>query len=351
MTGICRPASLAVILLLTAMPRHAHCRTIGLQAGSRDDAPVPAGLETLSPLLPPDSIGRVAPQALAMDGLGRLFVLDRSLGRILRLDRGGEWRLFGSGEQGGRRYPNMTDLYAGWGPGLFALDPAASEIHQFDLDGNFRRTLGYSDRRDDRAAGLDIRAEDRTLGFLQPADFALSRSGELLLLDESGGRLLLYDRSGRFVTDLAAGTAGEDRPQAPTRLSLDAMDRIYVLDPPAGRIRPFSRQGAAAPSWPYREGLPGRGSRRTLLAVAGSRVVVASGDGRWVRLFDPAGGLLLHWDNPAPPDGALTDMATSGDTLLYLASPASGQVHRWRWTLSEDTLLRSIGNGPDPGEL
>lgn len=335
------------LCLMATVSTEAGCRVIEVSTGPGDSFRVPEGLEPLSPLLHADSMGRVAPQALAMDGLGRLFVLDRSHGRILRLDRDGQWRLFGSGDQGGRRYPNMTDLYAGWGPGLFALDPAASEIHQFDLDGNLRRTLGYSERREDRTPGFELRTDDRTLGFLQPADFALNRSGELLLLDESGGRLLLYDRNGRFVTDLAAGTAGADRPQAPTRLAVDARDRIYLLDPPAGRVRPFSRQGAAAASWEYRQGLPGRGSRRTLLSVAGDRIVLASGDGRWVRLFTPEGEMLKHWDNPSPPESGLTDMAASGDTLLYLASPASGEVLRWRWVQPADSLS-AVGDGYDP---
>ncbi len=371
MTRICRPASLpawyprpdrgsaaavrrAVLFVILAScfvvtaPGAGVSRAIEVASGPADSFDVPIGVELLTPLVVPDSIGPVAPQSLAMDGMGRLFILDRSQGRILRHDRDGQWLLFGSGDQGGRRYPSLTDLYAGWGPGLFALDPAASEIHQFDLDGHYRRPVGYPERREDRAQGFDLRAEDRALGFLQPADFALKRSGELLLLDESGGRLLLYDRNGRFVTDLAAGMAGTERPQVPARLALDRLDQIYVLDPPAGRVRPFSRQGAASASWVYREGLAWRGSRGTLFSVAVDRVVIASGDGRWVRLFSPEGEMLLHWDNPSPPESELTDMAASGDTLLYLASPATGEVLRWRWVQAPDSIS-GVGDGREPG--
>jgi hypothetical protein len=286
-----------------------------------DLAPAPAcTLQVLPPLRIPPGRSAFAPQALAVDGLGRLFVLDRAGGRIARLLQTGEWLEFGVGDQGGGRYPNLTRLFAQWGPDLFALDSAAEILDQFDLDGHLKKSISYHD-------GL-VRAE---LGFVQIADFGLTRAGELLLIDRAGGRLLLFDRFGGFLTDLAAGASGAARPQSPTRLAQDQDGQIFLLDPSGSWIRRFTRQGTSRPAWRYARP-ESTGTGEALLAAAPwGQIVVAGRDGRWARFFNPDGRLELEFRNPAPPGATLTDLEAGPDSVLYLACPSLAEIERWRW--------------------
>ncbi len=283
-----------------------------------------ARLDSLPPLRPPSDIAPFAPEALAVDGLGRIFALDRAGGRIARIAASGTWIGFGVGDQGGDRFANLTHLFAQWGPDLFALDSAAGALDHFDLDGHFRERISYVDGL--RAAGL---------GFVQPVDFALTRSGELLLLDRSAGRLLLFDRSGTFVTDLASGASGNARLTAPARLSLDAAGNIYVLDPPGGAVRRFSRQGTPRPAFRYDAGLNLRFRAAPLLeATPWGQVVVAGTDGSWLRIFTPDGKLVFERSVPASETSrreALTDLVSAPDSTLYLACPGRGEIRHLRW--------------------
>lgn len=278
--------------------------------------------QALAPLLPPDGEGGGAPEALALDALGRLFVLDRGRGRIYRASQPGEWLEFGAGEQGGTRWPQITGISARPGPDLLALDAASGRLFRFDLEGRLRATFAWRD-------------EAGELGSIQPADFGLTPSGELLLLDRDEGRLLLFDRSGRLLTDLASGLTGPRRPRSPTQIDLDMEGRIYVLDPPGARVLRFTRQGEALSPWEYGEGL-GTDAGQALLAVRpDGSVVIVSRLGSWARICDASGRRRHEWRSETPLRFPLTDAAAT-DTLVYLACPGGGCVLRWRLPDSGD---------------
>lgn len=281
---------------------------------SREAAsPGPVELLVRPPWTAPAEIAPFHPEALAVDALGRLFALDRG-GRIARIDPDGTTRSFSAGDQGGARFAQMVALHAGSGPDLFALEPSRNRLYQFDLDGRLRTQIGYG--------GDD-------LGFIDAVDFALDKSGELLLLDRSGGRLLRFDRFGRFLLDLAKGATGSARLESPTRMALDGDGEIYVLDPPANAVRRFSRQGEARPSWRYDGELPSRAIAGSQLAVtARNQVVVAARDASWIRFFTSDGRLLLHHAG-ADSSSQITDLIAA-DSLVYLARPKAGRIDRLR---------------------
>lgn len=258
-----------------------------------------------------------APGALAVDGLGRLFVLDSSRGLIARLNEDGTLLEFGAGEQGGARFAQITRLYARSGPDLYALDPSQSTLYQFDWNGHLVDRLTYR------------MAEEDDLGFVDPADFALTKSGELLVLDRAGGRLLLFDRFGEFVTDLGRGRVGASRLQGPTRLDLDEEGEIFVLDPPARVVHRLSRQGEARASWRYGEGLPNSAAKGAQLAVTSwKQIVVAADNASWVRIFGPDGVLLLHAEVGEADQPRVNDLVAGPDSLLHFARPETGELRR-----------------------
>lgn len=274
----------------------------------------------LPPLATPARLGPFVPEAVAVDAFGHVFALDRGAGRIVRFDPGGAVTAFGAADQGGDRSPTLTGISARRGPDLYAIDDAAGTLYRFDLDGRLRATVVYAEGL--REAGL---APGRA------ADFALGPSGDLFVLDRIGGRLLLFDREGRFVTDLFAGLAGPGRPRSPARLTMSDDGALFVLDTAGCRVRRFSREGAVLGDWTGLE--PGETPVEPpgLIAVTdgGLVVLVSRGEGRiWVR--DSAGRLLAEDLLSPGPRHPLSDLEAVGDTLLLLASPGGGEILRWR---------------------
>jgi hypothetical protein len=296
-----------------------------LELSSQTMSTAPSGLLPLPAWIPSPELAPFRPEALASDGLGRLFALDRGRGRIVRIDPVGGARAFSAGEQGGARFAQLIALFAGNGPDLFALDPSRSLLYQFDLDGRLRTQISYG-------AGAD------GLGFIDAVDFALDKSGELLLLDRSGSRLLRFDRFGRFLVDLARGATGSARLESPTRLGLDGDGDIYVLDPPGAAVRRFSRQGDVRPSWRYDADLPDTAAAGSQLAVTPwNQVVVAARDASWIRVFARDGLLLCHQQLESR--SRITDLVVGPDSLAYLAEPAAGRIDRFQ-ILYDDARAR-----------
>ncbi len=306
-----------VVLALTALTVPSGIRwtsASALEAGPPPDLGLV--VTRAEPLRPPASDGPPAPEALSLDRLGRLFVLDRTFSRILRFDpETASWGEFGAGGQGGARLPQLAALDAAWGPDLYALEPARRSLHRFDLDVQLRAVIPFESW--DEPDGEP---------FL-PVDFAVTPSGELFLLDREDGRLRLHDRRGRYLADWSGGLAGDQHPRAPTRVAVSADGTVFVLDPPTGLVRRFARQGTPLPSWRY----AAAGSPSDLLAVTPSgRAVVLDARRAGIVLLGPSE--LDRWEGgaPMPPEARPADMVVAGDTLLYLALPHAGVIERWR---------------------
>ncbi len=280
-------------------------------------------MSLLSPISAPKG---VQPSRLARDGLGRLFIVDRSETRLFRIDPDSMWKSFGLGDQGGSRVARLSALFGARGTELFALDGQTSTLYAFDLDGHWRTALTYAPA-----------VEGDELGLVDPVDFVLTKTGELVVLDRVGGRLLLFDRFGAYLTDLAAAGSGDARLRSPTRLAVDDAGDLYVLDPAAGSVLRYSRQGVVLPNWRFDEGLGPKLGRGELLDLLPNRTVaIAAGDGSWIRLFDPAGELLFHAEIPALNGSQLSDLVASADTLLCLARPDQGEVARLAIRYAQD---------------
>ncbi|MBK8231365.1 MAG: hypothetical protein IPK72_12405 [Candidatus Eisenbacteria bacterium] len=295
----------------TALLALLSCLLVSLLSPDHARSGIPAGIEVREPLHLPS---RVAPERLALDGLGRLFVLERSGTRLLRLEPDSTWRAFGVGDQGGSRLAHLGSLFGKRGSDLFALDGRGGVLYRFDLDGHWETALSY------RGAPGDASSE--------AVDFALSASGELLVVDRAGGRLLLFDRFGGFQAEVTAAGGG-DRPLGPTRLALDDEGTAYLLDPAARTVRRYSRQGVALDAWRYDEGLMrGAGQAACVDLLPNRTVALAAGDASWLRLFSPDGVLLFHAEFPAWRGTRITDLVAFDDSLLYIARPDQGEVAR-----------------------
>lgn len=129
------------------------------------------------PLDPPRDSWR--PEALLTLPTGELIVADRSQNRLFRLVDGAVAERLPSPD---RAPVEWTALSAAPGLSFYVLDGPGRRIHQYDLRGNY---LGLA---------LDLEALARREGIedLEPAGLAVDRSGQAVVTDRLGDRLLVF---------------------------------------------------------------------------------------------------------------------------------------------------------------
>lgn len=252
------------------------------------------------------------PHALISDPLERLWLLDRSRGRLARLDPDGAARSFAASDPG-RGWTSVSDLAAS-GAFLYLLDPTDESVLVLDLDGFFRERV-------DLTSELD-RAGYRS--FL-PSRLLVGGSGDLWLLEPRAGRLLRLDRQGRFIEAPLDAMAGAERPRRIADATFASDDVLLLLDAVRPGIVSINTAGAPQPF----ERLEGPLVEPASIAVDGEGLrYVFEGNGR-VRVIEPGGTIV--WDGVVSggPDGSHRSCVIEGG-ILCAANAAHGTIHRWR---------------------
>jgi hypothetical protein len=257
---------------------------------------------------------RLTPHAVAVDPLGRLWILDRTRGRIMRpaADGAGYSWNFG-GLQGSAAAP-VSDLAIS-GAFLFLLEPTSPSITLLDLDGAFRERV-------DLAESLETSGKP---GFLA-SRLLVGSSGDLWLFEPRSGGLLRFDRRGRYLDAPLEAMAGAARTARIADLALAPKDGVVLLDTARGGLLPLQQSGASlefepltpAPVEPASLAVDGQGRRYVL--EAGGRL----------RILEEGGALLLDRVVPEMKSFGQVRLAITGDGVLCAADPAKGRVLRWR---------------------
>jgi len=300
----------------SAIPAHADADS----GSSIKPATVGGPIDSLVPLSAweprdPEANLSLVPHALITDPLGRLWILDRSRGRIARLNADGEGRslAIGSLSVGGVSTP-VADIAAS-GAFLFLLQPAIESISLLDLDGYYRNQVNLEPELE--------RAGYR--GFLASRLF-VGLSGDLWLLEPRSGRLLRLDRLGRFLDAPLNAMAGADRLRRIEDATFGPDDALLLLDGGRSGIATISATGAPQAFEPLAGPLVEPAS--IACDAIGLRYVL-EGNGR-LRVVRPGGTVV--WDGRligGGPDGPHRTCIIDGD-VLCAADAAHGTIHRWR---------------------
>ena len=161
-------------------------------------------------------------RAYALEG-GDLLCLDRSTGKVTRLDAAGKLKF---------EFAGHLDR-----PQRAAIDAREIAIADGDSvkiyshDGKLRFSIGRSGSRD---------GEFDDIGGLHLADY-------LYVADTGNRRVQIFTRDGIFVNKLADGEKGPRRLSSPTAVVTDALRNIYVADAETKSVQVFS----AALQWRY----------------------------------------------------------------------------------------------------
>ena len=167
--------------------------------------------------------GVTLPRGLAVDPIGRLYVLDAAECRVRRRDPcDGEWcALPCVGPEGAepRELSDPRGIAISRDGDLLIADTGNRRVQVFSLKGLVLRAVWTGD--------------------WEPVDVAVDAAGNAYVADRAGGTIHVFDRAGR-----RAGTIGAGELDRPIRVVVDCDDLIYVVEEDGTDAVVLDRNGA-----------------------------------------------------------------------------------------------------------
>jgi DNA-binding beta-propeller fold protein YncE len=178
---------------------------------------------SLGTRLPPGGYQR--PAALAVDGQGRLLVLDLLGGRVDIFDGEGRYLRRIEGVYDGMPLNRPTGLWVDGRGQIYIVDAMNFRVVVLGSDGEFVRAIGS--------------LGDAPGHFARPRGVAVDGEGHVYVTDAAFDNVQVFDAEGRLL--LHWGGAGDKlgRFSLPAGIFIDAHDRLYVADSYNRRIQVF----------------------------------------------------------------------------------------------------------------
>jgi hypothetical protein len=160
----------------------------------------------------------VFPDRIAVSG-GKLYVLDRSSGQVLRLaaDLSVEQR-FGCD----KCLAGLVDFVVS-GNTVLALEPREKKIFRFSANGSISEEIKLGDEVD------------------TPVSMAVGPSGFFYVLDRHQNSVMAYDEGGHFAYRFLGTGQSTENVFFPRQLRFDPWDRLCIVDEGNGRVEVYSR--------------------------------------------------------------------------------------------------------------
>lgn len=156
---------------------------------------------------------------LDYDVAGNIYVVDRTANMLVKLSpRGDSLRAvsgFGDGEM---QFDGPVALHARRGNDIYVADYNNHRIQRFNRTLDYITTISTRDDPDER----------KRFGY--PRDVAVTRQGDLLIVDGENRRIIKINSFGAVERAFGDMAAGEGRLVDPSKIEVDEDDNIYVLD-------------------------------------------------------------------------------------------------------------------------
>ncbi len=189
-----------------------------------------------------------------------------------------------------------------------------------------------------------------------PSGLTVDRLGRVLVADTHFYRVMVYDRSGKFLQQIGAGVQGYSPGLFgyPTDTVIDSVGNYYVSEyGDNDRIQVFSREGEWLRQWGGHGYDAGQFLRPRAMAIdTDDTLYVADSCNHRIQVFDTSGKLLRQWGERGGEPGRMSypyDIAFGPDGSLYVCEYGNSRVQKF------DRQGRSLGlwGGPgrNPGQL
>lgn len=170
--------------------------------------------------------GTVAPQRLASDDDGNVYVADGRGGQVLKFDsRGILQARFGRPGEGPGAFKMIAGIAVDGIGRIYVADSLGVPVQVFDRAGRYLTGIGV------RAAGPE--------GFVFPTGVAVDRMDRIWIADQQLHQVKGLDLTGRFLGAIGTYGLGEGQLFFPTDVASDGFGRLYVLEKGANRLQVF----------------------------------------------------------------------------------------------------------------
>jgi sugar lactone lactonase YvrE len=170
-----------------------------------------------------------APQALAVDRDGNLYVAERGKSKIKVFNTDNEMAevidVAGICEGAGA----VARMKVGRDRSLYIIDQENQQVIVLDQNRKLRLKFGKP--------GAD-RGQFKTI-----EDIAVDRQGRMYVTDSSGIPVQAFDSKGKFIYKFGQRGAADDDFVQPTSIAVDRFDQVWVADTSEHTIRIFDRVG------------------------------------------------------------------------------------------------------------
>lgn len=160
----------------------------------------------------------IFPARLAVDERGRLLVLDRMRGTVVRLEDNLKVEMSFAAQPGGRGFVDFKIK----SDGIWALDGLAGKIYRF-TDG----------------AAPSVITLNRAMEF--PNSLEIDQGGQLYVLDRHAGTVMVFGAQGDFRHELLGRGKRHGKLWYPAQLLFDWEGRLCVVDEGNSRVDIFNR--------------------------------------------------------------------------------------------------------------
>jgi DNA-binding beta-propeller fold protein YncE/mono/diheme cytochrome c family protein len=298
-----------------------------LRAAGVLDGPDPKQMETapalgftaVNPgLKMPAGIKLGAPSSVAFDKSGNLWVFNRGEHPLMEFDPQGSFvRSFGEG-QVTRSHGMRIDADGN----IWMTDVTGSTVTKMSPAGNVLLTLGTKGQNGawDEAAGTRL--------LFEPCDLAFAPNGDVFVVEGHGrgeGRVLKFDKTGKFLKQWGSNGAGEGQFNQPHSL-LVRDGQLYVADRENHRVQIFDLDGNFVKQWKF-AGLP-----CGLLNGPDGQLYLTSGFSGQILRLDANGKAVGAFGQPGPgfaDFGEAHYMAFAPNGDIYVADTINQVLHRY----------------------
>ncbi len=327
-----------------------------------------------------------APQGVAVDGSGNLYVADTYNNRIQKFDGNGNYiRKWGSYGAGNGAFREVWDVAVDGSGYVYVADPNNHLIQKFTGDGVFVSQFGgygtalgklsspygvaadgsgyiyVAERGNQRiqkftSTGTPVTAwgsyGSGDNQFNNPWDVAVDSSGNVYVADQGNNRIVKFNSNGSFLLKWGTQGSGDGQLRRPTALNIDSSGNVYVADASNYRVQAFTNTGAYLWKFAIKGFDPNHSVNPMGVAPDNlGNIFVTVAINRVVK-YTVSGTVLQQWGTAHSGDGQLASprgiaVDSAGD--VYVADQSNNRIQKFAGT---GAFIAKWGvRGGAPGQL
>jgi tripartite motif-containing protein 71 len=279
------------------------------------------------------------PDGVAVDSAGDIYVADTGNNRVEEFDGLGNYvRSWGSYGSGTGQFQDPDDITVDGSGNVYVTDTDNDRIEKFDSVGTYLTSWGSYGQDPGQFAG--------------PLGIAADASGRVFVVDAYNFRVQIFSSSGVYQGMWGTEGSGNNQYEYPAGIAVDALNDVFVVDTNNNRVQERNRFGVVT-----NLGVEGvadghfESPRGVAVDSAGNIYVADPGNAR-IEKFNSSGAFQLTWGSMHTGDGQLRQsdaIATDPAGNIYIADAGNNRVQKFD---SSGAFLLTFGQvGSGDGEF